>query len=128
MVTDIHDVPIESIIQQVMWISPQYMKRDMKLAEKCECYVIISFRCQKLKRHGFVLQNLQKKLDCKRHPCFFFFLVLREFCDLLEQQSSIEDYTDWISSLICRCVVKVTFDFSDMKNSCSFSLAGYRLP
>lgn len=66
MVTDIHDVPIESIIQQVMWISPQYMKRDMKLAEK----------------------------------------FLREFCDLLEQQSSIEDYTDWISSLICRCVVK----------------------
>ena len=35
------------------------------------------------------------------------FLAFQEFTDLLEKQVSIEEYTEWIASLVTRCVVKV---------------------
>ena len=39
----------------------------------------------------------------------FSVLVLDEFRALLDQQASIEDFAEWISTLIMRCIVTVNF-------------------
>ena len=36
------------------------------------------------------------------------FLVLDEMFELLEKQADLEEFTDWLSSMVIQCVVKVT--------------------
>lgn len=57
-----------------------------------------------------LIQNnewLQGFSSFKFVTCEFSDSVFEEFTDLLEQQATVDQYTDWISSLVTRCVIKV---------------------
>ena len=64
---------------------------------------------------GISLWTFSKFLQSSSDVCFcmlkiiFSVLVLDEFRALLDQQASIEDFAEWISTLIMRCIVTVNF-------------------
>ena len=91
----------ENVLEKILWKNP--MKSFLFFLKK------------KYSVAGISLWTFSKFLQSSSDVCFcmlkiiFSVLVLDEFRALLDQQASIEDFAEWISTLIMRCIVTVNF-------------------
>lgn len=102
MLNDWKQIDFEGITRQAMWTFSESVDDDYELVYECKCAKLVLIVFLSFKSDAASLVFLT------RFYWFTQFADYKEFTQLLDQQATIDQYAEWASSLVNRCVLKVS--------------------